>query len=273
MSQTKQSSYPTRTMRNIGDIVFIKQKGEGDRPELALWDYVRQCSDECPIRHLCPATSTLCTPEKEYLQHVIRLIFEYEEKKMIDRHGLHVFGTTILPLYQQLFLFKVEAMGLTTPLLHGKFITVHPIYREIRATMKIIASMWAAIGIKSAAVPAPEVLAGTGKKGQTFTGYYEMVQDTSSADPSEDDSEDGNEAENVREPVDPAVIPPKPRNDYRAAAAPLPTNVDSLLAAAQSINNSGDAETLRMEQAVNEAALNHTNFKGSTGLQYKKAAK
>lgn len=269
MSTVTKQSYPNRTMRNIGDMMFVKQKGDETRPELALWDYVRKCDPECPIREICPATSTICMPEKEYLQHVIRLIFEYEEKKIIDRHGLHVFGTAILPLYQHLFLFKVEAMGLESPILCGKIVTVHPIYKEIRATMKLITSMWAAIGIKSASVPNPSVPAGDGQV-QPLAGYYELVQ-SARTEKEEDDTADAEEGEETgRDLVDPTIAPPKPRNDYVGAAGGAPVNVVTLLAAAESINNAEDADILRMEQEVNEAATNHTNFKGGTGLSHRK---
>lgn len=264
MSQTSKQSYPTRTMRNIGDIMFIKQKGDETRPELALWDYVRQCSGDCPIRHICPATSELCTPEKEYLQHVIRLIFEYEDKKMIDRHGLHVFGTAILPMYQQLFLFKIEAMGLSSPVLEGKFISIHPIYKEIRATIKMITSLWGTIGIKSAAVPDPAVTP-AGKAAPADVDYYELVQATRDVSDTEETEEEGEDI-NPRTPVDPDVDPPKPRSKHTGSP---PAGVAALIAAAQTINKD-EADIMRAEQEINEAVTLHSNFKGSTGLQHRK---
>ncbi len=86
-----------------------------------------------------------CLVEKGYVDQVYSEILEDRIKGMTSDQKLAV-GTMIIPLYHQLVKFKMMALVIDhdgDSIMHSKAgVRIHPIFREIRETMKAIDALW-----------------------------------------------------------------------------------------------------------------------------------
>lgn len=146
--------------------------------ELAVWDYVRPCIGErCPIWDCCPYRSleTPCEMEKEYIEYVVKIVYQLLQEDKITKHGAMLIGYHIIPLYKHLFKFKIYEMALETPFdTRSKKTTIHPIYKEIRNTIASILQAWVSVGV-SAVNPLSLGMMKDGGTPALAQNYYDVI--------------------------------------------------------------------------------------------------
>ena len=135
--------------------------------KVAAWDAVQVCpqNDDCPLHLDCPylpaiiqsASVKKCAIQQHYLSYVFDNLVTNNIKEL-DQNQLDQIGFLLMPLYGHLIKFKmleyalniktgtVSMNKLNTPILH-------PIYREIRETIKLISSMQWQVGLAVARKP------------------------------------------------------------------------------------------------------------------------
>jgi len=162
---------PTTIQNRLGDGRLEKGRWnlDGETSEdgfyLLAWDFAKECDGEkCPIWHLCeyknswhmkkekqgqPGGTSRCMLHQRYLKNVIHAVVQ----KMYDRgdmtqEGVIKLGYQLLPLYDQLFKFKMWEYSNEQLVYISEKGTpkVHPIYKEIREIVKTISGVWREIG-------------------------------------------------------------------------------------------------------------------------------
>lgn len=75
----------------------------------------------------------------------------------LDKMQLSIVCHNILPLYNHLFKFQILEMAQDSPVIYGKQMYMHPVYKEIRNTVKTIYELWKGIGVIKTSVPMGEM--------------------------------------------------------------------------------------------------------------------
>lgn len=138
------------------------EKGEvRDGKQLVAWDCIQTCNDACPIRNNCTyktAYGVACELQKSYLESLTDMIFS--TYRYLNDDMLFKIGMQLVPMYSQLCRQKiVEKSILSLTYEDNKGVTrIHPIYKEIRETIKTIGCVWKDIGFTPLI---PDVPAGT----------------------------------------------------------------------------------------------------------------
>lgn len=130
-------------MKDIGDMTLYKGK-LGD-VQMIMWDALPDCSDECPIYENCPYEKKRikCEMRRRYLESVMEKL-EAGVKKQDEMSALTI-GLMVAPLFQSLISFKIFEHSLQhNVMLRTK---VHPIYKEIRQTIKEISGLLKDLGL------------------------------------------------------------------------------------------------------------------------------
>jgi len=119
-----------------------------------VWDNIMPCNNRCMVSDSCSSLnkSDKCVKMAEYFSHVLdsalSVYGSYMNEKIMVQIGLH-----LMPMYSQLFKLKLLESTVTV----NRMIkvnkqgvrTMHPIYKEIRETVKSIDELWLKIGGKS----------------------------------------------------------------------------------------------------------------------------
>ncbi|MFW6047238.1 MAG: hypothetical protein ACOCP4_05580 [Candidatus Woesearchaeota archaeon] len=120
---------------------------------VVIWNACHDCiGDRCPIHHRCEfcGQDDKCMVMYHYLDNVfsaaLNIVGDRISEKEMHRIGLH-----LVPLYTQLVKFKITELGVESPtyVTDKGAIKMHPIYREIRSTIKMIDDMWASLGVRN----------------------------------------------------------------------------------------------------------------------------
>ena len=130
-------------MKDIGDMSLYKGK-LGD-VQMIMWDALPDCTDECPIFDKCPYDykRIKCEMRRRYLESVMTSLEKGVQKK--DEMSALTVGLMVAPLFTALISFKIFEHSLQHQvMLRTK---VHPIYKEIRQTIKEISSLLKDLGI------------------------------------------------------------------------------------------------------------------------------
>jgi len=130
-------------MKDLGSMTLYKGK-LGD-VQLIMWDALPECNEECSIYEECPyeKNRNKCEMRRRYLESVMESLEAGVKKK--DEISSITVGLMVAPLFQSLISFKIFAHGLDhSIMLKNK---VHPIYREIRQTIKEISSLLKDLGL------------------------------------------------------------------------------------------------------------------------------
>jgi hypothetical protein len=130
-------------MKDIGGMTLYKGK-LGD-VQLIMWDALPDCSDACPIFDECPYDKKRmkCEMRRRYLESVMASLEAGVTKK--DEMSALTIGLMVAPLFQSLISFKIFEHSLGHDvMLRTK---IHPIYKEIRQTIKEISSLLKDLGI------------------------------------------------------------------------------------------------------------------------------
>ena len=109
------------------------------------WDGIRDCNSEegCPVVDMCKYLHKgKCAVQVKYLESLYKAVlgtYSYLDEAMLFKVGMQ-----IVPLYVQLVRLQIVELSLRTPMSFTDKGTpfVHPIYKEIRETLKTIAIMW-----------------------------------------------------------------------------------------------------------------------------------
>jgi hypothetical protein len=148
--------------------------------ELKSWDCIQDCNkDQCPIGHSCiysASSSPKCALQTEYLQSFVDIIFR--TYKYIDEADMFKIGMHLVPLYSQLCRMKIAEKGVTAVTyedLRGKT-CIHPIFKEMRDTMKTISMLWKDLGFTEVLNPAlPDGSGIYGRGGFGDPNHYAMI--------------------------------------------------------------------------------------------------
>lgn len=137
----------------MSGIVFTQQRSKN---KLAGYQYINKCDiQNCPISDACPHCGNVvqCKLHKDYMTNILDTIQAMIDNGTIDRMQVSVICNSILPLYHHLFKFQLIEMGQESPVIYGKQIYMHPVYKEIRNTTKTIFELWKGLGLVKTNVP------------------------------------------------------------------------------------------------------------------------
>ena len=146
------------------------------------WDGIRECSNEdCPVSDLCHyAKRGKCAVQVKYLESLYKAIlgtYSYLDDVMLFKIGMQV-----IPLYVQLVRLQLVELSLNSPIYTSNkgMEMAHPIYKEIRETLKTIHVMWKDLDLSFQFNSKPEMNPGKGseKKADYEKGdpeYYKKI--------------------------------------------------------------------------------------------------
>jgi hypothetical protein len=110
---------------------------------LFAWDGVQECDPQiCPVDHRCTYDKGgKCSVQMTYLKALYKAIlgtYSYLDDAMLFKIGMQ-----IIPLYVTLTKMQMLEMSLQSPMVASKNgVMAHPVYKEIRETLKTIHTMW-----------------------------------------------------------------------------------------------------------------------------------
>ena len=158
----------------IGKIGVTKGKLNGY--ELYSWDAISDClGEECACFSVCEYSKVgKCRLQLNYIKGITNIIYSNFREKLTEplcfRIGMH-----LIPMYGILCRLKMEEMMVKSPVHVTKAgLKIHPIYKEIRETIRGVENMWKNLGLDTGA--------GVGgdlgfKGGEEGGGYYDAMED------------------------------------------------------------------------------------------------
>ena len=127
----------------IGDLDL--EKGALQNTQLFAWDAIQDCQGtDCPVYDRCNYfKEKRCGVQYKYLEGLYMAIFGTYGYNL-DNVMLFKIGTQIIPLYAQLARMQLVELSLRNIMTIGPKGNeiVHPVFKEIRETMKTIEGMW-----------------------------------------------------------------------------------------------------------------------------------
>lgn len=111
------------------------------------WDGIRECTNlDCPVVNQCKYLHRgKCAVQVQYITALYNAILG--TYSYLDESLLFKIGTEIVPLYVHLIRLQIVELSLATPVLQGMSVSIHPVYKEIRATLTTINMMWKALDV------------------------------------------------------------------------------------------------------------------------------
>jgi hypothetical protein len=129
------------------------RKGANDGKAVIAWSSIADClGDRCRIEELCAYDKRgKCTVQVQFLQVTLEMLRSTNPKLEEDqawRIGMH-----LLPLYKTLCKLYMDELAVCHPTYTTEKGTrqSHPVYKEIRDTLKMIMMVWKDIGLEGAA--------------------------------------------------------------------------------------------------------------------------
>lgn len=137
---------PVRYDITAGTLSFLSGTYRGK--SLMLWDAVNDCNgSECPVYNRCPFDrkdldrEIRCAIQLKYVKTLTNMVLKNHIDNMDDSQ-LWCFGMQVLPLASHLVKLKLieNSLGLAGIFNYTKkgVIVTHPVYREIRETIKAL---------------------------------------------------------------------------------------------------------------------------------------
>ena len=127
-------------------------RGEVGEVLLYNWDAVQECIDEkCPAHSMCGyVRKGRCTVQLQYLKSIGTIIFRNYEH-LLTEPLLYRIGMHLTPLYKTLCRLKIQELGVKNIVnIDDKGIhRIHPVFKEIRETIKIIDMTWSKLGLNN----------------------------------------------------------------------------------------------------------------------------
>jgi hypothetical protein len=157
---------------------------------LFAWDGVQECNPQiCPVEDMCAYIKRgKCAVQMNYLKALYGAIlgtYSYLDDVMLFKIGMQV-----IPLYVQLIKLQMVELSLESPIYTTEKGTImpHPIYKEIRETLKAIHVMWKDLDLSfsfnkglSLKKPGADGIIDTGDPERGDPTYYEKIsKDTTS---------------------------------------------------------------------------------------------
>jgi hypothetical protein len=140
---------------DIGSLTLDKGLVRRD-VKMFAWDGIQECTGGihvvdaehpnpfiCPVTHLCGYIKRgKCAVQVKYLEALYSSVlgtYSYLDEAMLFKIGMQ-----IIPLYVQLVKLQIVELSLHSPIYTTDkgAIMVHPVYKEVRETMKAIHIMW-----------------------------------------------------------------------------------------------------------------------------------
>ena len=140
---------------NIGSLTLEKGLVRRD-VKMFAWDGIQECTGglhvvdsehpnpfACPVSHLCSYIKRgKCAVQVKYLEALYSSVlgtYSYLDEAMLFKIGMQ-----IIPLYVQLVKLQIVELSLHTPVYETDkgAVMIHPVYKEIRETLKAIHVMW-----------------------------------------------------------------------------------------------------------------------------------
>lgn len=119
--------------------------------QLVSWDCIQECDPErCPIGLKClHATQSFgkqCMLQVDYINELTTTILDQFPDIAVD--DMYRFGMHLVPLYSNLCRMKIVEWSLRDIMVEDSRgnLKIHPIYAEIRNTIKTITSVWRDMG-------------------------------------------------------------------------------------------------------------------------------
>ncbi len=113
---------------------------------LTAWDSVPKCDPlHCPVANRCKHISEgkKCAVQGKYVEHFFTAVFNAFGERTDELTRFKI-GVQIVPLYCNLMRMYITEMSLHDPfyITEKGTIVTHPVYREIRETLRVLAAMW-----------------------------------------------------------------------------------------------------------------------------------
>ncbi len=159
------------------------QKGNNTEGNMTYsWDVGQKCQhQDCPAIVECHYEEKIeeggiCKVMRNYIRSAAVVL--YESQKGISAAQRFQIGMQIMPLYRILCKLKIAEVGVINPVYHTErgSIGVHPIFKEIRETIKSIDVVWRGLGVKPKAQPITDFGKATGGN------YYDAMEKAALAD-------------------------------------------------------------------------------------------
>lgn len=118
-----------------------KIKTEESCVAFVSWDACMNCGEDCPIQGSCSQSDFMgkCGLQKNYLNEVYKALVA-DLKSDLTHQKVLIIGLKILPLYTQLFKFKLLEFSLNQNItvFSKSGVKIHPVYKEMRETIKLL---------------------------------------------------------------------------------------------------------------------------------------
>jgi hypothetical protein len=169
---------------NFGSLQVYK--GKREEKELVSWDLVPDCNrDSCTAWKSCTVgqnmglTTERCSVRLNYLKTVEKIMFSPHNRGKMSEQQIMMFGFQVLPLYAQLINLKIFEAGYAGQIQvsigkHGQR-QIHPIYKEIRETIRVINLSWKMIGLDPISMKERSPFGGTGDNENGDPMYYDSL--------------------------------------------------------------------------------------------------
>lgn len=132
--------------------LHIRKGNDGDNPVIA-WSAIMDClKDRCRIYDLCSyGKKGKCEVQVQFLQVTMEMI--ERENPQLKYHQAYRIGLHLLPLYKMLCKLYMDELAVCHPTYTTDKGTrqSHPVYKEIRDTIKMIMIVWKDIGLSGSA--------------------------------------------------------------------------------------------------------------------------
>jgi hypothetical protein len=172
-------------MQNVGELALDKGQIANRKMSLFALDTVQDCDhNRCPIEEKCSYQKFgKCSVQMKYLEALYGAILG-TYGKYLDEAMLFKIGMQIVPLYVMLVKMQMVEMSLDGPTYETEkgAVLAHPIYKEIRETLKTIHTMWKDLDLSFSFGQKPDPGGGTptvpGDTGDVERGdptYYERI--------------------------------------------------------------------------------------------------
>ncbi len=136
-------------MKNLGSMNLKKGTFGDSNVSLIMWDALPDCNDECSIWESCPyeKNRAKCEMRRQYVTSVINQLEKAIQIK--DETSILKMGLLLMPLFNHLVDFKIthHALNGDTIIFNRGSAKIHPVYKEIRATVKMINEMLNDLGV------------------------------------------------------------------------------------------------------------------------------
>jgi len=170
------NTIPQNVRNSLG--LIKTEKGSWHGIPLVLWDFTQECDREnCLINEYCPYETAKvrvskttkdtkymnkCVLHAKYLRSVFTAALSKMDEKTMSLENSIKLGYHLIPLYNQLFKFKLTEYGLQHQPVMGMSsrggMQVNPLFREIRDTIKALTAVWKDLGSKKEkSLPKPDM--------------------------------------------------------------------------------------------------------------------